>query len=332
MARILILGGTRNLGHVTASALLDAGHHVTVSNRGHTTDELPDEVRRLRADRNDDDSMRAALGSETFDLVLDNTTYTERDARQAVALFEGRAGKYVFISSGQVYLVRENLSRPFQEKDYAGPVMREPPRDSADHSSWLYGIDKRLAEHVFLDAASTSGFPVITLRLPMVASERDHYGRIQGYIARLMDGGPLLIPEGAGLPLRHVYVGDVARLIASLVSASFQPGSAFNISYGESMSHDSFLDMLSSIIGSESQIMKVERSLLEQKGLLPDCSAFSGRWMSELDNTLSVTELDAEYTPPAEYLPSIVDDFARRWTSSGVIPDSYRQRAQELKL
>ena len=332
MARTLILGGTRNLGHVTASTLLDAGHDVTVLNRGQTTDELQGDVRRLRADRNDDDSMRAALANETFDLVLDNTTYTERDARQAVNLFAGRTGKYVFISSGQVYLVRENLSRPFRETDYSGSVMPEPPRDSADHSSWLYGIDKRLAEQVFLDAASAAAFPVITLRLPMVASERDHYGRIQGYIARLMDGGPLLIPSGSGLPLRHVHVADVARLIGRVVSTSFAPGSAYNISYGESMTLDSFLEMLSSIVGSESQIMRVERPQLEQKGLLPDCSPFSGRWMSELDNSLSLAELGAGYTPPGEYLPSIVDDFARRWVTHGLVPDSYRQRERELQI
>jgi len=330
MRRILILGGTRNLGHVAALSLLDTGHDVTVLNRGRTPDDLPRDVARLRADRNDNASMRLALGDSSFDLVLDNTTYTERDARQAVDLFSGRAGRYVFISSGQVYLVRENLPRPFSERNYAGPVMAEPPRQSADHDAWLYGIDKRLAEQIFQDASEKSGFPVMTLRLPMVASERDHYGRIQGYIARLMDGGPLLIPSEAGLPLRHVYVTDVARLVTRLVDLPVDTGKAFNVSYGESMSLDGFLDLLASIAGSESQIMRVDRSNLESRELLPDCSPFSGRWMSELDNALSVNELNARYTSPAEYLPSIVEDYRRRWIPSGLVPDSYRQRQAEI--
>jgi nucleoside-diphosphate-sugar epimerase len=332
MASTLILGGTRNLGHFTALSLLEAGHDVTVLNRGRTADDLPPDVKRIRADRNDDASMRAAIGDHSFDIVLDNTTYTERDAQQAVDLFSGRVGQYVFISSGQVYLVRENLRRPFREADYFGPVITAPATDSADYSSWLYGIDKRLAEQVFLDAVSSSEFPVITLRLPMVASERDHYGRIQGYIARLMDGGPLLIPEGAGLPLRHVYVNDVARLMTRLVALDIDSGKAFNISYGESLTLDAFLDLLASIAGSESQILRVDRGILEERGLLPDCSPFSGRWMSELDNSLSVADLGAEYTPPTEYLPSIVDDFARRWMTAGLIPDSYRQRNSELSI
>ena len=331
MARILILGGTRNLGHVAALALLTAGHKVTILNRGQTPDDLPPDVERLRADRNNDASVRSVIGNRTFDLILDNTTYTERDARQAVSIFADSAGSYVFISSGQVYLVRENVDRPFRERDYDGPVMSEPLRDSADHPSWLYGVDKRHAEAVFQEAAN-SGFPVITLRLPMVASERDHYGRIQGYIARFLDEKPLLIPEGRGLPLRHVYVDDVANLVARLVDMKFPAGSAYNISFGESLTLDEFLSMLQGMTGSASEIRKVQRESLVEAGLLPDCSPFSGKWMSELDNTLSVSDLGAAYTSPAVYLPSIVEDYRRRWISAGLIPDSYRQREKELSF
>jgi nucleoside-diphosphate-sugar epimerase len=230
-----------------------------------------------------------------------------------------------------VYLVRDNLPRPFRESDYFGHVMPAPANDSADYSSWLYGIDKRLAEQVFLDAASSSRFPVITLRLPMVASERDHYGRIQGYVARLVDGGPLLIPAEPGLPLRHVYVHDVARLVTRLVGSTAEYGKAFNVSYGESLSLDAFLNLLAAMVGSESQILRIARDVLEKQGLLPDCSPFSGRWMSELDNSLSLAELDADYTPPSEYLPSIIEDYRRRWINAGMVPDSYRQRDTEIE-
>ena len=46
--KILIIGGTRNLGHLLAYQLLDAGHRVTVLNRGKTRDELPERVERLQ--------------------------------------------------------------------------------------------------------------------------------------------------------------------------------------------------------------------------------------------------------------------------------------------
>lgn len=333
MARILILGGTRNLGHVAALTLLELGHDVTILNRGKTLDELPADVDRLRADRTDTGSVRAALGSLSFDLVLDNTTYTRSDAEQAVELFDQRANRYVFISSGQVYLVRENLSRPFLEAGYDGAVMPEPSPNSPDHPSWLYGADKREAEAVFTDAWQRSGFPATTLRLPMVASERDQYGRIQGYIARLKDGKPLLIPEGTGLPLRHVYVSDVADLIAGLIDNDVGTGGAFNISWGESMSLDEFLQMLAEAANVELHIDRVPRAALEAKGLLPECSPFSGKWMSELDNGKSLEEfrtVGVSYTSPASYLPLIVDDYLSRWASRGLVPDGYGQRPREV--
>jgi len=330
MARTLILGGTRNLGHVTAEALFEAGHDVAILNRGMTPDDLPPAIERIRADRNDDESMRAALASRSFDLVLDNTTYTERDARQVTDLLDGKTGRYVFISSGQVYLVRENIERPFREEDYEGSVMPEPASQSADHSSWLYGVDKRLAEQVIEDAHERTGFPFTTLRLPMVASERDHYGRIQGYVARMLDGAPLLVPEGRGLPLRHVYVNDVARLVTQLAGSKDGIGEAFNISCGLSLTHEEFMDLLADAMEADPQVLPVNRSRLESAGLLPDCSPFSGKWMSELDNSRSLKAFAIDYTPPSSYLPSIVSDYRSRWAQLALMPDSYRQRAAEF--
>ena len=333
MAAILILGGTRNLGHVTALELFNRGHTVTIMNRGQTHDELPKGIERLRADRANTLQVRDAVRGRSFDLVFDATTYTGAEASQVIQIFSGRVGRYVFVSSGQVYLVREGLARPFHETDYAGPVMAAPARDSADYSSWLYGADKRDAEDAFMSARAGSDFPLTTLRLPMVASERDHYGRIQGYTARILDGGPLLIPEGEGLPLRHVYVGDVANLVTGLAESNAGVGSDYNISYGESMTLDRFIGLLSAAAGATPEIIRADRSALVARGLLPHCSPFSGQWMSELDNTKSLADLRLAgivYTSPEVYLLRLVKDFRTRWKASGLEPDGYSQRPQEI--
>jgi nucleoside-diphosphate-sugar epimerase len=331
-ASVLILGGTGDIGHFSALALLEAGHSVTVLNRGFTSDELPPEVERLRADRADSVALQHALGSRDFDLVLDTTTYTGSDARQVSGLFAGRTGRYVFISSGQVYLVREGATRPFREEDYPGPVITAPLPDSPDYESWLYGVEKRAAEDVFAAAWTDHRFPVTTLRLPMVASERDRRGRVQAYIARLKDGRPMLIPEEPGLPLRHVYVRDVAALIAGLVMSGGGIGRAYNVSWGESMSLTRFIGLLASLMHRSAEIVRAPRAELERRGLLPDCSPFSGKWMSELDPSSSVRELefDADYTTPDEYLRRLIADHERRWRLDGLVPAGYGRRAEEI--
>jgi nucleoside-diphosphate-sugar epimerase len=335
MASTLILGGTRDIGHAAALELLAAGHQVTVLNRGHTADELPPEVERLRADRTHRGSMRSVIGDRKFDLVLDTTTYDGPDADEAVETFAGAVGRYVFISTGQVYLVRAGVERPFREEDYDGPLAHEPEQGTADHDSWLYGVHKRDAEEAFGTAWSDSRFPVTTLRIPIVASERDPAGRVQAYAARILDGGPLVIPSDPGLPLRHVYVRDVARLVAALAGREEGIGEAVNISSGESLSLREFLAVLADAFDAELHVAPVDRSVLAARALLPDCSPFSSPWMSMLDNRRGLrmfAPAGIRYTPPAEYLRLIAADYLARWRPGGLVPGGYEQRPRELAV
>jgi nucleoside-diphosphate-sugar epimerase len=332
MSRILILGGTRNLGHVTAEHLLQSGHDVSILNRGITPDELPEGIERIRATRGDG-SLTAAIGRREFDSVIDLTTYNRGDAAEAVETFRDRVGRYVFISSGQVYLVLERAERPFREPQYAGDVMPAPPAGTADFDSWKYGVDKRDAEDVFISAYENENFPVTTLRLPMVASERDHYGRLQGYFARMFDGQPILIPDETGLPIRHVYVHDVARFIGIVCEVVAGIGKAYNVSYGHSKMLSEYLTMLGDIAGTNPRTLKVARKKLEDERLLPDCSPFSGTWMSELDASLASDEVipgGFDYTSPEDYLPLILQDYRARWLAERTIPATYLQRDREL--
>jgi nucleoside-diphosphate-sugar epimerase len=106
---ILIIGGTRNLGHLSALELLRVGHRVTVFNRGQPLDQLPSDVRRLHGDRSNPAQLAKALMGWSFDVVVDTTLYHGSDAQTITRLLDGRVGHYVFISTGQVYLVRRDV-------------------------------------------------------------------------------------------------------------------------------------------------------------------------------------------------------------------------------
>ena len=166
--RSLLIGGTRNLGPSIVQALLQRGDRVAVFNRGQTPDDLPKEVERLRGDRSDGQQLKQVLGGSEFDLAVDTTLYTGSEAEAVVGVFTGRVDRYVFLSTGQVYLVRLGIERPYKEEDYAGPVMPAPVRDAPEYDSWLYGVEKRAAEDVFARAWREHSFPFTSLRLPMV--------------------------------------------------------------------------------------------------------------------------------------------------------------------
>jgi hypothetical protein len=63
---------------------------------------------------------RRGPGRGRFDAVVDFAGYTGGDARQVVEALGGKIGHYVFIGTGQVYLVRQNCPRPSKESDYEG--------------------------------------------------------------------------------------------------------------------------------------------------------------------------------------------------------------------
>ena len=329
--KVLIVGGTRNVGHLLTLALLEAGHQVTVFNRGQTVDELPTTVTRIHGDRNAPAGLAQALAAADYDAVVDMVLYDGAQAQRAVAQLAGRTEHYLFISTGQVYLVREGLPRPFVEEDYdAGTPVPEPAPGTYDHGEWRYGVDKRAAEDVLARAWQERRFPVTTLRLPMVNSERDHFLRLYNYLLRIRDGGPILVPDAPQNPLRHVYGDDVARAILALLMRGPGRGEVFNISQDETISLSAWLAMLADCAGEQpAELVEVPRDALEREGLLPDCSPFSDTWMSELDNARSKTELGLRYTPLPDYLARIVahHDHCPPPSSAG-----YRQRSREFKL
>lgn len=328
--RALVIGGTRNLGPDIVKCLLEEGYEVTVFNRGITPDELPGSVERLRGDRRDAVQLGAALGRREFDFVIDTAIYTGAEAQAVVQVLMGRVGHYIFLSTGQVYLVRAGLQRPFKEDDYQGQLISEPAHSEVtDYNNWRYGFDKREAEDVFARVWEETRFPYTSLRLPMVHSERDHYHRLQNYIARIQDGGPILIPHDQELPVRHVYGQDVVQAIKRAAHSNTARGRAFNIGQDETLSLDQFLRALAGFLNRPLRTMRVPREQLEQNNLLPDCSPFSGKWMSSLDNSLSKTALGMRYTPVEIYLERLVSHFSRR--SAQDVP-GYESREKELAL
>ena len=326
---LLIIGGTRNLGHFMVYDLLERGHRVTVLNRGLTRDELPENVERLRADRTETPQLARALKGREFDVVIDNAMYKKAEAEAVVDLFKGHTGHYIALSSGQVYLVREGVERPFSEGQYAGRVMPAPKPNTYGYEEWLYGMDKRGVEDALLEAHAQDGFPATTLRLPMVSSERDHFYRLYAYILRLQDGGPILAPSTPNFRLRHIYAGDVVRAVTKIAENGLARGKAYNISQDETSTLDEYLAVLGGIMGTKPTVVRVKRDLLEANGFLPDSSPFSERWMSELDNRLSKNELGISYTPLPVYLEKIVRFYR---DNPPPPPAGYRRRRAELAL
>ncbi len=322
---VLVIGGTRFLGRQVALRLVAAGHRVTLFNRGSGSFPLADHVEWVRGDRRSDDLLKL-LAARAFDATVDLVAYDGTDAGALMGVIKsGRAGHYVFISSGQVYLVREGCPRPSREEDYEGKVT-PPPSDVADLAEWHYGVGKRDAE----DLLSDPSLPVTRLRLPMVNGERDYHRRVEGYLWRVLDGGPVLLPDADRLT-RHVYHDDVARAVVSLVGRSDTYGRAYNLAQAETPSLRGLLELIAELVGARSRAVDVPASAIAHAGLALRCvSPFSSPWMSFVDPSAAVRELGFSHTPLREYLGRVVASILAN--PSVDRPEGYLRRADEVAL
>jgi nucleoside-diphosphate-sugar epimerase len=324
---VLVIGGNRFVGWLLGWRLLAAGHRLTLLNRGRLPDPFGDRAERLQGDRTTADLDRVLAG-RTFDAVVDLAAYTGEDGRRAAALLDGRVGHYVMVSTGQVYLVRETrCPRPAREEDSDGPLMARPP-DPVERGEWEYGVLKRECEDALLAARARSGFPATVVRIPMVNGERDHHRRMEGYLWRLLDGGPVILPDGGTHRVRHVYGGEVARFLAEVLGRKETFGRAFNVAQEETPTLAELLHRLRDLLGSRAEIVPVAAERLRNAGLDPvRVSPFSGRWMSFLDPARARRELGFVHAPLELYLGRIVASFLAH--PPGDRPEGYAGRDVE---
>lgn len=327
--RVLVVGGTRFVGRQLAWRLLAAGHRVTLFNRGTLPDPFGDRVERLRGDRATSDFERL-LASRDFDAAVDFAAYTGQDGRRAAEVLAGRVGHYLVVSTGQVYLVRHGCPRPAREADYDGPVMPRPA-DPAEAAEWEYGKEKRDCEDALAAAFAASRFPATRVRIPMVNGERDHFRRLEAYLWRLLDGGPLLVPDGGLQPTRHVYGGEVARFLGTILGRKETFGQAYNLAQEETPTLADLLGRLRALVGSTAALVPVPAERLRGAGIEPVAvSPFSTPWMSFLDPSRARRELGFRHEPLDGYLDKIVASFLAHPPASP--PDGYRHRAVEIEM
>lgn len=186
---ILVLGGTRFFGKTLVEQLGSAGHAVTVLSRGKLPP--PAGAAHLVADRADPSALAAALAGRTFDVVIDNAAMNAAHVGAALDALGERTGHYVLTSTAAVY------------GDFAhGRIWRESDLglDLADLERPLpggdpYTIGKRAAEAV-LWRGERSKVPFTVVRPGYVVGPHDHLQRMQFFLRRLHDGGPMLVPSG----------------------------------------------------------------------------------------------------------------------------------------
>ena len=324
---VLVIGGTRFVGYHLTRKLLGGGHAVTLFNRGETPDDFGDRVEKIKGDRYDRSGFRKRLAGISFDAIIDMIAYTADDSRSAVEVFRGSAGHYVHISTAAVYLVTRDYPCPLREEDYDRPLAPRPPGDAG---MWEYGIGKRGAEDMLLEAHARDGFPVTIVRPPIIAGEGDYTLRAYSYFLRLRDGKPVVLPDGGQSVFSLVYQDDIVRTIASNLGNNRSFGRAYNFAQQRALTLKSFLGHAARTIDVSPEFVSIPWEVLKKAGWDRSSSPFFNRRPLVLDTRRAETDLGLTSTPVDTWLERTVRWFAEEYR--GGPPDTYRSRDEEVQL
>ncbi|MEW1889379.1 NAD-dependent epimerase/dehydratase family protein [Streptomyces sp. NBC_00523] len=305
MQRICVIGGSRYFGKLLVQRLLEAGHLVTVVNRGSAPP--PPGAEHLVVDRDDEAALTAVLGDRTFDVVVDQVCYTPVQAASAVRVFGGRTARYVMTSTIEVYDPATAALPPVApgvpvaegQVDPAGWRVRpDLPWHDAAYLEAHYAEGKRQAEAVF---TREGRFAFASVRSAHVlgGGTQEFTGRLAYYVERVGRGEEIAVHREER-PTVFIHYAELAGLLHWAATATGFTGPLNACS-------DGLLDVtgLTAAIAAESGGRAVHRTAAPDEPTGP----FSFDRFYAMSNRRA-KELGFVFSRTADWLPTAVAEAA----------------------
>lgn len=196
--RILILGGSRFLGRAFALEALDAGHQVTVFNRGKSGPN-PTGAEAIAGDRENPRDLARLAAQGPWDAVVDTSGHTPSTVGDSARALADAAAAYLFISSASAFV--DFPARPVGDRS----ALFECAEDATEGE---YGELKAGCER-----AVRANFPGrVLIHYPgIILGPHETSGRLTWWLSRIARGGDVLAPGDPRREIQLIDARDIAR-------------------------------------------------------------------------------------------------------------------------
>lgn len=254
--KLLLIGGTGNISSSCARLALERGLSVTILNRGNR--DVDSYIGRggaktLTADIQDEQSVKQALGGQTFDVVANFIAFRPEDVERDIRIFSGRALQYIFISSASAY-----------QKPLVSPIITEST--PLKNPYWEYSRNKIACEDALLQAFREANFPGTIIR-PSLTYDTVWPVAIGGWndftlVDRIRRGGQMVV-HGDGTSLWTVtHAEDFAKGFVGLAGNTNANGHAFHITSDEVLTWDQIYTTIAEAAGVEPRLVHIPSEFL----------------------------------------------------------------------
>ena len=257
--KILFIGGTGTISMAITRLLAERGDELYLLNRGNRNGGLPENVKIISCDINDEKAAAEKLAGMEFDCVGEFIGFVPAQLERDFRLFNGKTKQYIYISSASAY-----------QKPLSDCVITESTPLSNPH--WQYSRDKIACEEYLMKQYRENGFPVTIVRPSHTYDERSVPLGVHGdkgswqVVKRIMEGKPVII-HGDGSSLWTItHNSDFAKAYVGLIGNIHAIGQAFHITSDESVTWDQIYSIIADELGVELKACHVSSDWLNAVG------------------------------------------------------------------
>ena len=258
--KALFIGGTGTISMAIVRRLAEkTDWEVWLLNRGRRAADVPEGVRTITADMNDEQAVAEKLKGMFFDTVCEFIGFTVDQVERDWRLFRDKTRQYIYISSASAYL-----------KPAASYVITEGT--TLANPYWEYSRNKIACEEFLLKKHREEGFPVTIVRPSHTYDERSVPMAVHGrggswqVIRRIQEGKPVIIPGDGSSLWTLTFNADFARGFIGLMGNRHAIGEAFQITGDETLTWNQVYRTVADALGKELIAYHVSADFLAETG------------------------------------------------------------------
>ena len=226
--KILFIGGTGTISMAITRELSRRNEELYLLNRGNRTEEIPNNVKVIKADINNEEDVKEKIKDLSFDCVCDFIGFVPEQLERDYRLFKGKTKQYMYISSASAY------QKPLE--NYL--INEETP---LVNPYWQYSRNKIKCEELLRKLYKEENFPITIIRPSHTYDERNIPLGVHGskgsyqVIKRMMEGKPVIIHGDGSSLWTMTHNSDFAKGFCGLIGKPEAIGEAFQITSDESL-------------------------------------------------------------------------------------------------
>jgi len=255
--RVLLLGGTGAMGVYLTEELVDLGFSVDITTRSKKASDNR-KIKYIQGNAHDLEFIKKLLGKDhKYTAIVDFMVYTTEEFKERYLIFLNNTEQYIFTSSYRVFA--DSGKTPITEQS---PRLLDTVKDEEYLQTDEYALAKARQEDLITNSKSSNWTiirPAITY-----SKERFQLGVLEAdtVVFRAMQKAPAVLPEPMLYKLATMtWAGDVAKMIARLVSNKEALCQSFNVATSESHTWAEVAQYYKTSIGLNAEIISLQEYL-----------------------------------------------------------------------